>query len=201
MVTFLCFPDRAEAVGVWGGAAAVLIAGSNVTVGVKETGKKLQTAVEEMGRDETVDYAHEIAVVYHQWAGKKTVGLSRTDRDNAWAEIELILYYLREPKTKGVLPGCYGDDINRACEAIVESAPPEKRDRITANLIESCFNNAVLGKRQLQEWVDGLHNDVPKESERTGQPAHEVFDDKMKDYQRKHFADAGNEWVPLNYRA
>ncbi len=201
VVTFLCFPNRAEAVGVWVGAAAVLIAGRVVTVGVKETGERVQAAVEEVRRDETVDYAHEIAVVYHQWAGRKAAGLSGTDKDDAWAEIELILYYLREPKTKGVLPGCFGDYINRACEAIVESAPPEKRDRITEDLIESCFNIAVLGKRELWEWSAILHDDVPKESEETGQPAHEVFEARMNNERLNYLTSTGNEWVQPYYRA
>ena len=38
IVTFLMWPNRAEAVGVWVGAASVLIAGSTVAVRGKETG-------------------------------------------------------------------------------------------------------------------------------------------------------------------
>ena len=49
VVTFSMWPNRAEAVGVWVGAASVLIAGSTVAVRVKETGGRIVEGVRETG--------------------------------------------------------------------------------------------------------------------------------------------------------
>ena len=53
IVTFLTWPNRAEAVGVWVGAASVLIAGSTVAVRVKETGGRIVEGVREAGESVT----------------------------------------------------------------------------------------------------------------------------------------------------
>lgn len=53
IVTFLVWPNRAEAVGVWVGAASVLIAGTTVAVRVKETGGRIVEGVRETGESVT----------------------------------------------------------------------------------------------------------------------------------------------------
>lgn len=53
IVTFSIWPNRAEAVGVWVGAASVLIAGSTVAVRVKETGGSIVEGVRETGESVT----------------------------------------------------------------------------------------------------------------------------------------------------
>ena len=168
VITWQCCPDYLEPVGVWVGSAVLLIVAFRVVQAVDE------------GRDkEQFDYAHEIAHHYHQVEGGKTNGLSGSAREDAWTKIEAVLYYLREPKDKGVLPGCYGDYINSACDVIIDSAPQNRRRAITEDLIRSCVDQAVKGKPELQRWVAVLHDDIPKDTERSGKPAYESFQNRV----------------------